>query len=468
MGKTRSGTGLIAGVLAGLLAGWVLGTASRPSTRAPQSRSQAASDARTGVREDSAPSATLSPVTQVSARIEEAREERDPIGGLFTDPLREHARAGIVRGWSKMRGDPMPEAELAEALGWVERGMLEGPESIGKHFAEQETEAEQPDEEEEQEAPDPLEAFRAHDPIALLERIDEENDMKPRLELVNDADGFEQLFPSRSGRVLDGGQHLADPDTAIEDGTVLDFPAGVFRLRHLMRRKDPFPSDVTLRGAGMDATLLLLDHPSTNGRLRNFTLRDCTVFTDDPFQSAPAAMRLERVRVIGFDCGAGGSSLFAGDSLALLARSSRFEGGYGRAPWSGNLFDVRSPALLARFEGCRIDGVALPMVFTHPGSSVAFVDCSLTDLLDGPEHRAHGGIVFPGSTVAFFPGERAEAPEFHSIAAGARSWILPPAPCSAGSRWLVGPGGATRERTRPRSTACAPRRSRTSDARSRT
>jgi hypothetical protein len=321
MDRARFGTGLLAGVLVGLLAGWILGSLSRSGGRSAPARPLVETEKRVeGADHEARSELSLSSRSSAheASREPERPEASTPSDGeLISDALREHARAGILRGWSKVRGDVMPEGKLPEALGWVERGIHEGPESIGRHFAELQTKAEQPEEpveseETERVTPDPIEAFLAHDPIELLDRVEERHDTELRLGLVNDAAGFAQLFPGRAARTLDGRASLAKFDAALEDGTVLDFPPGVFRLRRL-RTSDSFPRDVTLRGAGMNGTLLLFGDLSTLGELRNFTLRDCTVFNENgplfDLRARPASVLVERVRLIGFDCGAGGSVL---------------------------------------------------------------------------------------------------------------------------------------------------------------
>ncbi len=115
--------------------------------------------------------------------------------------------------------------------------------------------------------------------------------------------------------------------------------------------------------------------------------------------------------MIGFDSGAGGSSLLHAPGMVVLARACRFEGGYGKRP-DGTLFDVRSDALLARFEACQIDQVALNLHHIRPGASVAFVNCTLTNILDRRFVEGHDqpGVVFPGSTLEFFPEDQGEPP----------------------------------------------------------
>lgn len=400
--SARSGTGLIAGVLAGLLAGWLLGRLGRASLRAPQPR-------ESGVRTD-ASTLPAAPAERelVAAREEASREppvsraEAGPDAPLISAMLREYARLGIARGWSLERRNPIPEPKLAEGLERFESTVLAAPEAIGRELGKLANQAD-----------GAIEDFLAHDPIALLDRLDA-GGIGPLLEIVNDGAGFAALFPTMTGKAFDGPENRQHPDTILEDNASLHFPAGVFRVRNLMAEKDPFPRDVTLRGAGMNATLLLLADLSTRGELRNFALSDCTIFTENDvlfdLRNRPASLLLERVRVIGFDSGLGGSSLLDAPGMAVLARACRFEGGYGNWP-DGTLFDVRSDALLARFEACQIDQVELELRLIRPGASIAFVSCLLTNILDRrPIESQHPGVVFPGSTIEYFPADQGEPP----------------------------------------------------------
>ena len=115
-------------------------------------------------------------------------------------------------------------------------------------------------------------------------------------------------------------------------------------------------------------------------------------------------MQFERVRLIGFDMGAGSSCLFGTKELAVWLRSCRIEGGYGPHPEYGQLFDVRTDALLARFDNCTIDRVRIAP-HLYPGSTVVFANSVLTDVLDHDfdSLQEKPGLSFPGSTLAPLP-----------------------------------------------------------------
>src|SRR5207247_1416916 len=96
---------------------------------------------------------------------------------------------------------------------------------------------------------------------------------------VRDRGRFDAYFPRQTAEgFVDGPSHKKHPGKALADGSTLGFPAGVFLVEDLMRDRDPFPSDVTVAGAGMDATLLVLNGDLyTNAALNRFTIRDCTL-----------------------------------------------------------------------------------------------------------------------------------------------------------------------------------------------
>ena len=241
----RFGTGVIAGVLAGLLAGWLLGRMSQSIPRAPRAGPSAEPEGRNAEGAPTAPPPRLTTAPGVSAREEPKREESAlPGEPLISETLREYARLGIARGWSLERRNPIPEPKLAEGLENFESTVLAAPEGIGRELGKLANQAD-----------GAIEDFLAHDPIALLDRLDA-GGIGPLLEIVNDGPGFAALFPTLTGKAFDGPQNRQHPDTVLEDSASMHFPAGVFRVRNLMAEKDPFPRDVTLRGAGMNATVV--------------------------------------------------------------------------------------------------------------------------------------------------------------------------------------------------------------------
>jgi hypothetical protein len=171
----------------------------------------------------------------------------------------------------------------------------------------------------------------------------------------------------------------------------------------------------------MDSTMLVLsDDLSTRGPLVRLTIRDCTVNTNDNYltdlRTKPATLTFLRARFIGFDTGAGGATLLdaAAHGFMLRAVDSRFEGGYGRTPWSCNFLDVRNNALVARFERCRFSQLSLSMQWWGAGSTVFFSGCTFEDMLDRQPLTSHAadrpGVIFDGGSFTYFGGDPTQVP----------------------------------------------------------
>ncbi len=316
--------------------------------------------------------------------------EREAAGsGLFSQALVAYARDGIEAGWGQLRSDALGQERAAEGMGQFEQRVLDAPQSIGLSLARQASEREAA-----------LEDLRSGGVFALLEALEDGGGPLP--DLVRSDAEFEALFERAAPESFLSGLSYRKSAEPFADGTTLDFPAGVFELGDITDYWPVFPRDVTLAGAGRDATLLVVGDLSADERLRNFTLRDCTVFTDNEYlfdlRREAAGIRLERVRLTGFDTGAGKSCAFGTEELALLAVDSLFVAGYGRHPEYGRLFDVRTDALVARFENCRFEGLQLDLERTRPGATVVFETCTFIDLSDYEDPRrvqeARAGIVF--------------------------------------------------------------------------
>lgn len=162
----------------------------------------------------------------------------------------------------------------------------------------------------------------------------------------------------------------------------------------------------------MNATLLVLETDlSVDSKIRNLRFRDLTVYTDGnclfDVRGDGTVVRLDRVRVCGFDSGAGGSSAFNTDTLALHCVNSFLTGGYGRSPGSGYLFDVRTDGLVARFDGCAIEAVRLGRI--RDGATLVMRACTLRDMLDDPEELAaeHPGVLLDPCSVERIQGDHA-------------------------------------------------------------
>jgi hypothetical protein len=264
---------------------------------------------------------------------------------LVTEALRAHARRELERAYREACGGALPPDRLAKLLASWEGIVLTTPTVWGRN----EGEADAEDAAalvEDTRGPPPLDPAEGIAWLDGLERGD-----PPATSLAADGARYGELFQGRSsGRAHDGPS--LTPETPLADGALLSYPAGVFRVSDLAHGRDPFPSDVTLRGAGMDVTLLVMEELRPRGPLERFTIEDCTVFAEGGITDVRAGksiLALRRLRLVGFDCGAGGSCALYLDGCALSAEQCRFEGGYGRSPTGfANLLRSPEPLLASR------------------------------------------------------------------------------------------------------------------------
>jgi hypothetical protein len=245
--------------------------------------------------------------------------------------------------------------------------------------------------------------------MALLRGLKKDG-VRP-LDLVASRDRFAALF-ERQGPGLTSKGFPADLNRPLEDGLTITLPSGVHPFPRRLASPSAFPKDLLVDGAGMDLTLLVLSGDiSTNAEVRSLTFRDLTVDCHDNYffdlrSEAPATIRLERCRVVGFDMGAGGSVMLAATTAAFSAVDCRIEAGYSRATAGfGNLFRVRS-GLLARLEGCTLLGPFSSVFDANPHATYVFSRCRFEDL--GPRRaidldRPPEGVRFEDCVVVPSP-----------------------------------------------------------------
>jgi hypothetical protein len=398
---------LALGIAVGTLLGVTIGAlfwarASRAAAAAERERAEQAYAEQLALAERLAQSSRdaerVAAAPERAAAATPAAAEGD--GELITERLLAHAREGIARGWSDARGgEAIPVERLDEGVGQFRTLVEEAPFLIGQRLAARETASERA-----------LADLRAGGAFALLASM-VENDAGPFPELVGDATAFERLFPREAVEHARGYSSGPTHQEEIEDGLTLQYGAGVFAITDFLRGRSPCPKEVTLAGAGMNATLFVArDGLAASDAMRRFEVRDATVLTEHQYafdhRTGQATIVLTRVRFVGFDMGAGASCCFAfREGGALLARDCRIEGGYGRSPEHGRLFDVRMGGLLARFERCTISGTRVGTGRLVGGATVVFESCQLVDLLDDPVADAAGrrGIVFANTLVERLP-----------------------------------------------------------------
>lgn len=329
-----------------------------PGARLPPDAAAAAPVAQRAA--DPVPDAGSGPSSTVERDVAASHD-----GTVVSPALRAYAAAEIELGWREVRSDPIEPSTVAELVAIFATTVERTPRVLGRRAAEQRSERDRK-----------AAAFAGADLITLLQSIDGKE--PEAAEFVQSPRFANALAPRGGGSGVDGTR--LSRSEAIPEGAVVSFPVGVHAVGDLGAWRPP-ATDVTLRGAGMDATLLVLDAQRHRVPLRRLAIEDCTVYCDGAItdlRQVPAVLALRRVRIVGFDCGAGhcvAFYLFGG--VALSAVECRFEGGYGRHPEFANLMTVHGPCL-ARFERCSFERMDLA---NADRASVVFVDCAMREML---------------------------------------------------------------------------------------
>jgi len=196
-------------------------------------------------------------------------------------------------------------------------------------------------------------------------------------------------------------------DAKTPDGAVVELPAGFheFSLFRFMNGKR-FPTDLTIVGAGMDATILRLtaNHESTS--YVRLTFRNLTLDLDDEHllathrgEATRASIRFERCRLLNF----GREAVIKSEQgLTVFATDSRFESGYGRSSEMHSFIYARR--VLARFERCHFIG-DLDEVQAIGGEETQFVSCTSLGFMER-EFKSEKAIL---SGCEFHPYDNAAA-----------------------------------------------------------
>lgn len=403
MSKTSAAIGGLSGILLGVVIGWFVRPAS--SERSDPVR-------RATEREERSPDAVAprpepAPAAPEERKFDAVRAE-DPAratSAAFDAELARRGRDGIRTGWSSVRRDEIPATQLDAAVAGFTEEVARRPAEIGRALATNRTKQEQ--------AAERGRAFLA------LERMRQGEAVPPGL--VADPEQFDSLFERRAAEIpVDGVKALDDLKGKLTDGATLQFPAGIFRvdlattLRTIDAHTRAVPSDLTVAGSGIDVTLLVSDEINLTSSIRNWTFRDCTIFCKGPLVETrnDSSLTLDRVRLTGFDTGAGGSSALDLMGNVLRCRDSIIEGGYGSSPGYGNLMDVRSDAMLARFERCRL--ACLHIGWTRDSWQVAFDECSFVDFIthgDRAAPRLGKGMTTTNCTFTMYDDSKGEPPK---------------------------------------------------------
>ena len=396
---TTNNFGRYAAILAaGVLLGWSFGQLLADSTGpVNEIASPSTSKPDQTIPLDSAVSTPRKPnATPDAPALEPIDSERTPVESeeepLISERLLNYAREQIRLGWKKVRPhDSIPSAQAEEAIAKYEKIVLVSPELLGRTLAEDQ---------------DELEVAQANGAgFALLELMLKSKAGEQSALVANDPDAMAAFFaPETSGPTLSGFE--LDESGELADGTTLVYPPGVYSVR-FDSYADPFPRDLTIRGAGMDQTLLFVRSINARSVLNNLTIQNCTVYAENgtliDLRREPCSMLFENARFLGFDTGAGGSDLLDAVSGVFLARNCVFDGRYGNSPGSHtSIFDVRSDGLLARFENSTFHMVNIEATRYRSGARVVFAGCRFLEIPDRLPKVPRTNLSFPGTTFEYY------------------------------------------------------------------
>jgi hypothetical protein len=324
------------------------------------------------------------------------RSERTSIAPSSQRVVQEHLRAG----WASVRDDPMPLQLVERALTDFYEQTRRLPHEIASSLAKRETNR---DEWKAKVATDGLVAV-----LGGLQHRKPDNRIGPLPSFVGDASTFDEHFVRQTPEKVVHHDEEASVSAHLVDGTTLRYPKGVFRLWRYVPDTSPIADDMSIEGAGMDETLLVVDNTRVGNRLVRFRLADCTVLSWGPALvklNQSASVMLERVRFVGFDdAPASGDALSFHNSIALLARECRFEGGYGDSTMTASLVFAPTASILARFETCRFDRLRFLPRQVNNQATIVFDGCMFTDLLTDPSPAIarHEGLVLNDTSLELY------------------------------------------------------------------
>lgn len=298
-------------------------------------------------------------------------------GALISGALLEHTRDGVQRGWASLRADELSEDAVEGALETFREITLDLGEQLGRGLAR------------EADARDQLAADAERGgAFALLASLDDGGG-GPLPEVVKDKETFDGFFPAvQATGTYDALHQLTSEQLAkrqpVPDGSVLTFPSGVFHLDDLGRYwSNRFPEDLTIRGAGMNSTLLVLRSSlSSRSQVSNLRIEGATIHAENHYlfdvRGEAMLLTMDGVRVLGWTSSGGGCA-FGSDTTMLRASNCEFLGGYSRsAEAEVRMFDIRTDGMLARFEGCLFSRVqAFEKV--RSGATVVYDRCRIED-----------------------------------------------------------------------------------------
>lgn len=373
---------LALGLVLGLFGSWMILRPTQPGSSSSEELRPVSEE------QGEEPRSGLDPVTPRERVVVEERVTREEaIEELFSRPLLEHHEREFLRGWSSLRA--APPGEEAKRLGEeaFRRNVLTLSSRLAEDMAEDANDV------------DRLETGLAENRgLELLDLLAEDLWIPVEADLAGERlDRCVEVHPA--GLVTDGATFAMDGDAFVEPGMTISFGPGIHVLdERRLRGEDgsALPADVTIVGAGKDATLLRIGDISIRGDIERLAFRDLTVDAqnDGMFdaRSGKGVLDFLRVRIVRFDAGHGGCYVFAVQGgIMLRAEQCDFLGGYGSYPGGGHLF--RHQPKVARFTDCRFELIDVSGIQSSRGHYL-FNRCSFLLTGANPLDLQRGGLYF--------------------------------------------------------------------------
>jgi len=314
----------------------------------------------------------------------------NPESPMFSKALLEHFHKEFIQEWRKVRAVDPNKEQLALGEERFREIVLRFPAEIGRLSAEECNDK------------DALEkAMACGDGVSLIASV--ENDC-----YTHDPERFGELIhqcvtPRVAGPTLSSKDFAEGKEVDIVEGTIIEFGPGIHKLDECKLRgpdKRGLPSDVTIRGMGMDATLLRIGDIGINGDVNRLAFRNLTLDAENEglfyLRAGSLVLDLENVRIVRFDAGHGGCTILdAKNGNVIKAINCEIIGGYGRSPGKGNLFD-RGDSVLAHFTNCRIELLKLGLRPSSQDGHILFQNCTFSLLRTNPLEKPMANIEFTG------------------------------------------------------------------------
>ncbi|MHC4941864.1 MAG: hypothetical protein ACYTG7_02480 [Planctomycetota bacterium] len=310
---------------------------------------------------------------------------------LFSETLLAYFRDKFVKAWKDHRAKKPTEEDVEQGEKFFREAILKLPELAAQVMAEERNDEDSM-----------AYALEQGDGTVLIESA-KKGVFKPG-ESDRTREAVDRSVAQRvKGREIDGMEFSSNKEARIEEGMTLVFGYGIYTLDERRLRgedREHFPVDVTVKGAGMDSTLLHLGDISIRGDAKRLAFRDLTLDCENTglfdMRTGSLVLDLERVRLVRFDAGHGGCCIFSARGCLVRMTDSEIVGGYGGSPGNGRLF--RSNPVIMRFTSCRFELVELGLNRVESSSRISFQNCRFSLLDSNPLLEEHPSVDFTGCT----------------------------------------------------------------------